>query len=61
MFKPEHIPTWCIPCMGPNRVRGRLYWILKFEKAYVQTRTYPYLVHTLYGDNTGTTTSSSRQ
>jgi hypothetical protein len=33
----------------------------RVEKAYIQTRTYPYLVHTLYGDNTSTTTSSSTQ
>ena len=33
----------------------------RVEKAYIQTQTYPYLVHTLYGDNTSTTTSSSTQ
>ena len=33
----------------------------RVEKAYVQTRTYPYLVHTLYGANTSGTTSSSNQ
>ena len=33
----------------------------RVEKAYVQTKTYPYLVHTLYGDNTSATSSSSTQ
>ena len=61
MFRPEPIPTWYIPCMGPNRVRGRLYWIWEVCKAYVQTRTYPYLVHTLHGANTIGTNNSSGQ
>ena len=35
--------------------------VQRIEKAYVQTQTYPYLVHTLYGENTSATTSSSAQ
>ena len=33
----------------------------RVEKVYVQTQTYPYLVHTLFGENTSSTTSSSSQ
>jgi hypothetical protein len=33
----------------------------RVEKAYVQTQTYPYLVHTLYGANNSATNSSSTQ
>ena len=33
----------------------------RVEKAYIQTRTYPYLVHTLYGANTSATNNSSGQ
>ena len=33
----------------------------RVEKVYVQTQTYPYLVHTLFGENTSATTGSSSQ
>ncbi len=35
--------------------------VQRIEKAYVQTQTCPYLVHTLYGENTSTMTPSSAQ
>ena len=35
--------------------------VQRVEKVYIQTQTYPYLVHTLFGENTGLTTSSSTQ
>ncbi len=33
----------------------------RVEKVYIQTQTYPYLVHTLFGENSSSTTSSSTQ
>ena len=33
----------------------------RVEKVYVQTQAYPHLVHTLFGENTSATTSSSSQ